>query len=288
MRQIDIEERFSRRNIRERVAQDIDLDCDEFKHCVKSIDLLRDHVYYPAKTKRYEALHMSSTDIAIELFIAVLPIEEMNPIQSIAGQLGTRLGYKHVLDGVKTASEIIAVCEPSGLYTLFRAKDSEFDTLSIRPNYCLSDDVLSFIRDTMYLPPMITEPVPWTSNNAGGYLQGSGSVILKTMNQHNKPQNLEAINTIQGIEWELDEHLLELEETPNKHLDTDTKKEQFESMKTHSRTVYEALEHLGNKFYFTWKYCSRGRMYMQGYHVSLQSTKYKRALLSFAKKELIQ
>lgn len=288
MKQIDIEARFSRKNIRERVSQDVDMNSTVFKTCVKSIDLLRDHVYYPAKTKRYESLLLSSTDIALELFIAVLPIAEMNPIQSIAGQLGARLGYKHALDGVKTASEIIAVCEISGLYDLFKAADSEFDTLSLRPNYCLSDDVLSFIKDTMYLPPMICEPVPWTTNTDGGYLQGSGSVLLKTMNQHNEQQNLGAINTIQAIHWELDATILELEEVPNKHLDTDTKIEQFDSMKAHSRTVYEALDHLGNDFCFPWKYCSRGRMYMQGYHVSLQSTKYKRALLNFKNKELIQ
>ena len=55
--------------------------------------------------------------------------------------------------------------------------------------------------------------------------------------------------------------------------------------------VYLPLELLpileGNKFYFTWKFDSRGRMYSQGYHCNLQATEYKKAILNFSHEELI-
>lgn len=289
MLQQDLEEQFSRRSIRERVKQDIDMKSYVYLKCVDSIKKLLSGTYYASKQKRLEALTMAIEDITLELFIAVLPIKQISPIQAVAAQLGNRLGYENPIDAVKTASEIIAVCEISGLYTIYHSMDKENDTgtLGIRPNFALDPKVERFIEQTMYLPPMLCNPVEWESNTHGGHLHGSGSIILGAINHHDLPQALDAVNIIQGIEWELNRHILELEESPNKPLDTDDKVEQFKVMATQSREVYNLLLNTGNKFHFVWKYDKRGRMNCMGYHVNLQSTQYKKAILQFKNKEVV-
>lgn len=288
-----IEDHHSRKNIRRMVAEEVDITSTVFSSCCGMVYDYLNGKYYDSKQARTMTLYASDltiNDIVTELFIAVLPIDGVSPIQSVVAQLGNRLGYKHQLDGVKTASEIIAVCEDSNLYTIWHAKDVENDTgtLAIRPNYKLSDETLRAIRRTMYLPPMLCHPRKWRSNTNGGYLEGSGSVILGAMNHHEQQQDLDSINKIQNIAWELNHHMVEKIETPNNYLDTDEKVEQFEIFKMDSRSVYEALMGAGNEFYFVWKYDKRGRMYSQGYHVNLQGTEYKKAILQFKNKELLQ
>lgn len=268
---------------------DVGQDSPVFHACVKAIEFYRNTKYYDTKTKRIEALSIDSHSAALEVFIAVLPIKELSPIQSVATQIGNRLGYQAVLDGVKTAAEIMAVCEASGLYTLYHSTspDNDTGTLGVKPNYKLSSDTEAFIAKTMYLPPMIQEPEEWTDNAHGGYLEGTGSVILGNINHHHENQALDAINIIQRIPWELNIDMLEYEECPNKTLDTPDKTKQFNDMKHKSRSVYDEMLGLGNRFFFTWKYDKRGRMYSQGYHINLQSTEYKKSILQFSNKELI-
>ena len=292
MTQKEIEESYSRRNIREHVRADIDIESQVYASCVSAVQQYMRGDYYPSKTKRIEALikhNENIDDIIIELFIAVLPIQEISPIQSVAAQMANRLNFPTLLDGVKTVSEIIAVCESTGLYTIYHSADekNKTGTLGIMAHYHLDKEVQDFISRTMYLPPMISEPKAWKSNASGGHLNGSGSVLLGAMNHHDAEQALDAINTIQEIPWELNMDMLELDERPNKPLDTEKKRKQFQLMANMSRQVYDELVKYGNKFYFVWKYCKRGRMYSQGYHVNLQSTEYKKAILQFHNKELL-
>jgi len=294
MNQQQIEDTYSRRSIRQHVMQDIDTESTVYIACVEAVNMYTaDNRYYASKLKRVEHLYMHSNltteDIVTELFIAVLPIKEISPIQSVAAQLGNRLGFNHVLDGVKTASELIAVCELSGLYSIYHSSDAEngTGTLGIQSHYSLDQEVQDFIAKTMYLPPMICKPKKWTTNSNGGNLNGSGSVILGAINHHQREQALDTLNTIQNIPWELNSHMLEIDETPSKPLNTADKMDQFNIMKINSKYVYDKMLSLGNKFYFPWKYDKRGRMYSQGYHVNLQSTSYKKAILQFHNKELL-
>lgn len=290
-----IEDKHSRKNIRRHVLQDIDSSSEVFQKCGQCLNEYFSHTdkYYCSKEARVEQLathpELTWEDIITELFIAVLPIEEVSPIQAVAAQLGGRLGFEHILDAVKTASEIIAVCEKARLYTIYHSTDVENDTgtLGIRPNFGLNDDTLHFIKETMYLPPMVCRPNKWHSNVDGGYLEGSGSVILGAINHHEKQQDLDSINIIQNIPWELNDVILELEELPNKPLDTQEKIDQFEIFKYESESVYAAIKATGNEFYFVWKYCKRGRMYCQGYHINLHGTQYKKAVIQFKNKELL-
>jgi len=287
--QVEIEAKYSRRCIRARVMADIDQEHAIFKHCLNTIHHYRSQSYYSTKHVRIGNLTLSDHEIAIELFIAVLPIKEVSPIQSLCTLLGAKLGYPNLLDGVKTAAELLAVCESSQAYTIYHSSDhvNGTGTLAIQANYALEDDTEAFINQTKYLPPMVCRPSPWVSNRSGGNLTGSKSILLGHLNHHDDKQSLDVINILQDISWSLNDVVDYVEES-KKELNTSEKQIQFGLMQAESTAVYNELEELGNEFYFVWKYDKRGRMYTQGYHCNLQGTEYKKAILNFSKKELIK
>lgn len=288
--QANVEQTYSRKNIRELVRADVNPDHPIFLNICECINKYRMNAtsYYSSKFERVGSLKQTNEEIALELLSVLLPIQEVSPIQSLSSQLGLFLGYDKILDGIKTAAELIAVCEKSGAYTIYKHTDevNETGTLSVRSNFKLDDQTAGLISKTKYLPPMLCEPNEWLDNANGGYLQGSGSCILGSMNHHNGNQSLDVLNILQAIPWQINE-IVDYVEKANKDLDTHDKVTQFELMKNQSTVVYNELMNQGNQFYFTWKNDSRGRMYSQGYHCHLQATQYKKAILDFYKEELI-
>jgi len=286
--QAEVENKYSRKSIGNMVLQDMGTDNDIFNKMVQLIDNYRKGNYFSSKQDRISKLTMASSIIAEYILINTLVAKEINPIQSIATQIGQKLGYTLILDAVKTGAELLAVTEPAGLFTIYHSTNRQNDTgtLGIRSNYLLEADTEAFINQTKYLPPMISKPVSWFTNNTGGYIQGSGSVILGHLNHHVGHQALDVINILQSIEWSLNE-MMDYIEKPKHDLDTPIKAKQFNTMADESNVVYNELLAHGNKFYFVWKYDKRGRMYSQGYHCNLQSTEYKKSILNFSKEELI-
>jgi len=282
---------YSRRNIRGLVKEDVNPEHPVFLDIAVRIAkyLMDSATMYDSKKLRIAKItHLPIEEIATELLAVLLPIQEVSPIQSLASQLGVYLGYDNLLDGVKTGAELIAVCEQSGAYTIYKHTDELNDTgtLSVKSNFKLGDKTADLIAKTKYLPPMSCEPNDWTDNKNGGYLEGSGSCILGTMNHNDSNQSLDVLNMLQHIPWQLNE-IVDYVEKSNKALDTHDKLTQFNMMKDQSTVVYNELMNDGNQFYFTWKNDSRGRMYSQGYHAHLQSTSYKKSILDFYKEELI-
>jgi len=287
--QIDVEARYSRRCIRARVMADIDTENSVFQACVELINKYRVGTYYSTKHERVNNLTLSDAEIAIELFTVVLPIHVISPIQSLCTLLGAKLGYPELLDGIKTAAELFAICEESKVFTIFHSNDhaNGTGTLAIQANYSLEGETMAFINQTKYLPPMVCRPSLWVSNRSGGNLTGSKSLILGHLNHHDQKQALDVINILQNIGWSLN-GVVDYVEQSKKELDTADKLKQFNLMQAESTAVYDELIELGNEFYFVWKYDKRGRMYSQGYHCNLQGTEYKKAILNFSKKELIK
>ena len=131
--QLAVEDRYSRKNIRAKVQQDIDIENKVFKNMVKKIDAYRTGKYYSSKQARVNNISLTSKELAEELLIAILPIKEISPIQAITTQIAQKLNYSILLDGVKTAAEVIAVCECTGIFTIFMstAHKNETGTLAI-------------------------------------------------------------------------------------------------------------------------------------------------------------
>jgi len=287
--QVAAENKYSKKDIRSHIITDLENGAQIIGYLTDYINIYRKQSYYASKNARINKLTVTDEELALEILIAVLPVKEIMPFQAVATQIAQNLGYDLLLDGIKTAAELLAVCTISNVFDIYHSSNSvnETGTLGIRSNYALEAHTEALIKQTKYLPPMICKPLPWTKNSNGGHIQGSGSVILGFINHHDDQQALDVLNILQGIAWSINDMVV-YEEKSKKDLDTQDKVVQFEAMCQESLIVYDELRSHGNKFYFVWKYDKRGRMYSQGYHCNLQGTEYKKAILNFAKKELIQ
>lgn len=295
--QLSFEQTYSKHTIRQLIRAEVMATAvftGMFVRCTELIDAWSTTTHYASKQKRMAHLfeHHTSEDIAIALFCAVLPIvhhaRTSEPIQGVATNLGLSF-FDHQLDAVKTGAELLAVCEPCGLYDILSAFSEEHmhDTAVIRPKYQLDDTTLASIHLTMYMPPMMCTPIDWTANNQGGHLTFNSSCILGTGNDIGQHQSLDVLNRLQSIAWTLNETMLQEEELPSKATDDPRKMQQHNDRCLQSRMVYDLMLQDENQFYFIWKYDKRGRMYSQGYDINLQGSSYKKATIEFAHQELL-
>lgn len=289
--QRNMENKYSRSNIRAAVLKDIK-DSELSPIITASIEAIRKYThgdYYESKNKRIRYLRdtMQVTEIVTEIMIIILSVQGTQPIQAAASKLAHKLKFKDMWDGIRTASEILAVVCEADMFDIILAKNSETGSLMIESNFSLSDDTLLYLENTKYLPPMVCEPQPIVDNMSSGYLTKNESVILGAGNHHDDYQALDTLNIAQAVPLALNEYVFEMEETSKKPLDTDEKMRNFFRMVTSSRLVYHEMKRLGNRFFLTWKYDKRGRMYSQGYQINIQSTSFKKAIISLADKQVI-
>lgn len=288
MTQLEIEQKYDRKNIRAYIAEDIGEDF----HVTNGVELLEkymfDTTYYKSKLDRIAKIkHIDPRDIITEVCIQVLPLSTPQPIQSVVAILSTHLGYKDVLEGVKTAAEILAVLAATDIFDLIPARMSESGSIMIVSKYRLEDSTLDYINQTKYLPPMICNPNPIISNYCSGYLTRTDSVILGSGNYHTGKQGLDVLNILNQIPLAIDIRMYEFAELSKKPLDTAQKETNFRKLVNDSNVVIDELLGHGNKFWLTHKVDKRGRMYCQGYHVSYQASEYKKSLINLFKRELI-
>ena len=287
-----IEDVYSKRNTRKIIIEDIaNSDFKQIRRDAnKAINKYLTKSYYDSKNKRIRYLLINHTvqNIVEELLITVLGVQGQRPIQSITAKLGKFLAFEDTFSGVKTASELLAVTADIGLFTITSARHSETGSILVHSNYTLEDSTLQRLENMKYLPPMIVQPRDITNNSCSGYLTKDESVILGDNNHHEGYQAIDVSNILGKIPLSLDTRILDLEEKPKHDLDTPEKLSGFLRMIISSRKVYRDLIGYGNKFYLNWRFDKRGRVYSQGYHVNIQSTSFKKAIINLHKKEVIK
>jgi len=294
--QLTVEETYSKKNIPVWIKQDIgDLNGNpNYQQCVVAVREYLGKEYFKSKDERIAKISMEPEEIAVELFYSVLStLDSVTPIQAVATMLGHRIGLEQ-LDAVKCGAEILAVCKDAGVYEILHAfsPEHDHDTAVIKPFFKLEDETLQKIHMAMYLPPMTCEPRPWTDNRHGGLLLEDSSAILGEQNYHGMKQSLDVLNKLQSIAWELNTCMLAEKELPKETGDiTDPvelrKIEQHNARCAQSDRVYQYELDNENQFYFVWKFDKRGRQYSQGYDINLQGSEYKKAILQFAKAEIL-
>lgn len=291
-----LEEKYNRKTIRNKVMNDLSTSVLD-KQFEKACDLVKQYKsgsYYSSKNQRIlELVDMTSTEIVLEVLIATAISDEPQPIQSVASRLANHLPYESTFDGVKTASELLAVICETNMFDIIAARNSYTGSLMVSSNLRLEEETLKMIESTKYLPPMVCKPNTLRKakkdkpNMDTSHISFTDSLLLGKEHYHEHPLALDAINIANHVKLSLDEDILMFEETSNKELDTPEKVAQFTQLINTSNDVYNEVLAAGNEFYLTWKYDFRGRMYSQGYHVNMQSTGYKKALISLTKKEVI-
>lgn len=286
-----IEDRYGRHNIRSRIRKELESDDVIQLKLLMAADSLKAWIEakasYPSKQVRksflLEDCDLSPKEIIDDIMLVVMQHKGSVPVQTVAGIVGPLLGFEDLFDGVKTAAEIIGVMAVDDLFDVVMANDTEEGTMMIQCGYSLDEETMQYLASTKYLPPMIVPPKKVQHNYAEQYLTKRESLILGgSINHHNNKLSVDVINILNQQALSLDEEIAEMPEVPNKELDTVEKQQQFNEMCLASKEVYRELIKHGNEFYFTHKFDKRGRIYSQGYHVNIQATEYKKALINLA------
>lgn len=245
--------------------------------------------YWDSKRQRVTQLSSKweAQDLVYEILLVTIPCMDLTPIQSPAGKLGKVLGFDDVFDGVRTAAELLAVVAQGRLYELILPRASSENKMFIRSLVALSEEEMQYVNGTCYNLPSVIPPRQVSKNHHSGYINSNGSLILGKGNHHNSALALDVINQASSIALSLDlDVIAEPEPMPSDSNSPVTER-------NHTQFVYECeqihdeLLERGNKFYLTWKFDKRGRMYSQGYHVNIQATEYRKAAISLANKEII-
>ena len=115
------------------------------------------------------------------------------------------------------------------------------------------------------------------------------TTILGDGNDIGQCLNISVLNKFRQVPWSINEELLPfLHDTlkpSEKELTATENKLRINAYKIRNQETDEVIDYLlenGNKFWFDWKYDSRGRSYSQGYHINIQANEYRKAMLEFA------
>jgi hypothetical protein len=288
--QVCTEDKFSKRNIREKVIKDIKATelTSVFTSCVDRLDSYLNGNYWESKNIRVDFLkygELSSSHVIAEMFIAVVPIMNPEPIQNTAARSGRKLGFTDIFDGIRTASEILAVCD--GLFHDLYKPGIKSQYLAIQCKYKLEQKTRDFIKKTQFLPPLVVKPKEVTCNSNAGWFTIEQSVLLGNQTHHEGEICLDVINNQNSIAFSLDERMIckpHLSKAQLKGID----KANFDDYVKECEEVHQYLLNEDNKFYFINQYDFRGRVYDSGYHVHVQGTEWQKASLVLHDKEVIR
>lgn len=312
-RQESIESRYSRKNIdgyiRDFVANDTTVQA-KIEQGVALLNQWLSGTYYESKMLRLEQVkQLDLTELVTKLFVGIAYVTKPELFTSVTSKLASRLGFDDKRDAIATVAEILAVLCITDAYDITKA--DKFASLMVVSRMPLPEKLLEYIEQSIYMPPMVCEPLELRSNYDSGYLSHKESVVLGNGNHHNGNVCLDVLNKLNRVKLKLDtDFLLSVEEDPateftveNAHASalkkgkilTDAEAKSivqsqwanWARFKPQSAKVYMLLHECDNEFYLTHKVDKRGRIYSQGYHVSTQGTSYKKAMVEFAKQELI-
>lgn len=315
VRQEEIEQRFNRKLIDGHIREFIENDPGMVSKALYGIQLLEE---YRSKTYAYESKNIRITQVkdvdleslVIQLFVGIAYCQLPTLFTSITAQLAGRIGMDDKRDSIITISEMLAILCATDAFDIERI--GKFGSLKVISRIPLPDDVIECINNSLYLPPMVCEPLELKSNYSSGYLSHKDSIILGKSNHHDDDICLDVLNLINKTPLKLDmEFLCELDEDPKTEFTIErviesalekgkilTEAEASEKVqkqidnwhrfKAQSQQFYLLMHRMGNEFYLTHKVDKRGRIYCSGYHISTQGTAYKKAMVELAHEELIE
>jgi len=208
--QVEIEERYSRRNIRQWI-KDILME-DEFivyamSTAYQSIFEYLNGDYYPSKNKRYrQFLEFNDIEpIMTEVMIEVLQSRDGRSIfQQVAGKVSTYVSGLDYLDSVKTVADIMGLMAHADLFNVIQPAMTEEGVLIIETDLSLDEATLQRIANTKYMPPMLVQPEDVYENKGFQYLTYKTSLIKKKHNQHEEYIAYDVINILQSYCLSLD------------------------------------------------------------------------------------
>ena len=308
------EKRYSRKHIDGYIREAIENDPDMQAKVTLGVQLVLAYMgksYYPSKNARIKQLvDLDIPQLVLDIFVGVAYCLKEELFTSITAQMAGRLKFSDKTEAITTVAELMAVLCNTDAFDILKA--DKMASLVIVSRLQLSKELVKFIENSAYLPPMVCVPLKLENNYSSGYLTHNDSLILGSGNHHSGDLCLDVLNTINTVQLQLDTQFLStVEEDPTVEFtvawahkkaaekgktisDVKAKErvakaiENFYKFKCQSYNFYSLMNSQGNKFYLTSKVDKRGRIYAQGYHINTQGTAFKKAMVELAHEELIE
>lgn len=291
IRQEQNEERYSRKHIDAKIKKEIQ-DNSSLVSLIEEgesfINEYMDGSYYESKMNRIKQLReMNIKDLILDIFIGVAYFQRPELYASACAIISSRLNFNNRREAVMTVSELLAVLSDTNAFDI--TKESPKASLYLVSRIPLSDQLIQFIDESEYLPPMVCEPLELTHNFSSGYLTHNDSLILGSDNHHDGNICLDVLNRMNKVALSLStEFLCTMEETPSHDIQTNEEQDQWDNFKKQSYCFYSLMHDCGNKFYLTHKVDKRGRIYSCGFHINTQGSSFKKASIELANAQLVQ
>lgn len=301
-RQIRLEHRYSKRNIRKVIFAEINNETTvklAFYYAREAVlEWANSTPEFNTDAIRKNLIksmpHEDVADMLVDIMIPVLADDKPIRIQQLAGSAlrwfdTTKLDTLAVRDKVTITTELICILAEQDLLEI---EFDDYNNAYVYSNVQLDKATFQYINQLMYVPPSIIKPMAIKDkHDDGSYTKVASGCLLGHYLNYNTPHICtDALNLYQKQLMALDMEVLAEPEVPSKELDTVEKQQQFELLSSNSKRVYEDIfqstDGVG-KFYFRYAYDGRGRLYTLGYHINLQSSEYKKALINFGKGEVV-
>jgi hypothetical protein len=284
------EERYNRKHIDGYIRTAIQENPDTQAKIQMGVELLDQYIngqYYASKMKRVAQLQgMNLETLVTDIFVGIAYHLKEELFTSVTAQMAGRLRFNDKAEAITTVAEIVAVLCRTDAFDILKASKSS--SLVVVSRLRLTDQLVDFIQQSQYLPPMVCPPLELQGNFDSGYLTHKDSLILGNGNHHDGDICLDTLNIMNSVALSLDlEYLSKVEETPTFALDTQDKVDMWKGFKKQSYRFYSLIAQQGNVFWLTHKVDKRGRAYAQGYHISTQGTAFKKASIELAKQEYV-
>ncbi len=289
--QESVEERYNRKHIDTKIHTAItenSLMMQKVEVGIQAITQWMNGTYYESKMKRLTQVQkMDIHELVLEVFVGVAYSIKEELFASVVAKIAARLKFNDRAAAITTVAEILAVlCISTDVFDL--NKTDKYASIMLQSKIPLPEKLIEFVMNSQYLPPMVCKPKKLTHNYMSGYLTHNDSLLLGTGNHHTGDLCLDVLNTLNGVALQLDtEFLSKIEEEPTFEIDSTEKADAWRHFKKQSYAFYSLMNQHGNKLYLTHKVDMRGRIYASGYHISTQSTAFKKAMLDLAKEEIV-
>lgn len=234
--------------------------------------------------------------------VACISLECQKPMKlvSIASLCARHLNMSDKVEAIHTMAEVIAVLGETDLFDNKKTREGWI----VISRVGLDSEVTQYADNALYLPPLIIKPRKVRSNRDSGYITQRGESLILGFYENHHDDNicLDVLNTLNSNEYELDTDFInQYEEQWHRE---ELSQQEYEELSHADREIYNMdaktwkkfqeqgkffqhlMIHHGNSFYLCNKVDKRGRIYSSGYHVNVQGSSFKKAMVNFKHHEI--
>ena len=234
--------------------------------------------------------------------VACISLECQKPMKlvSIASLCARHLNMSDKVEAIHTMAEVIAVLGETDLFDVKKTKEGWI----VLSRVGLDAEITQYADNALYLPPLIIKPRKVRHNRDSGYITQRGESLILGFYENHHDDNicLDVLNTLNSNEYELDTDFInQYEEQWHRE---ELSQQEYEELSHADREIYNMdaktwkkfqeqgkffqhlMIHHGNSFYLCNKVDKRGRIYSSGYHVNVQGSSFKKAMVNFKHHEI--